>query len=130
MVNSWLFGSIGIVKNTTGVVEIKRVNEVIVVMQGTLLERNDIIKTKANSSIGIIFDDGSAFSFGETAIISVNEYEFNPAKEKYNMDITVEKGKAVFSSGKVGKIAPESVKIRTPKGVVGIRGTRFAVEVK
>ena len=107
MVSSWLFGSIGIVKNTTGVVEIKRVNEVIVVTQGMLLEKDDLIKTKANSTIGVILDDGSAFSLGETTIVSVNEYEFDPAKEEYNIDITVEKGKAVFSSGKVGKIAPE-----------------------
>ena len=44
--------------------------------------------------------------------------------------MNLKKGKAVFSSGKIGKLSPESVKFRIPEGIIGIRGTQFAVEVK
>jgi len=44
--------------------------------------------------------------------------------------LDLKKGKAVFSSGKIGKLSPKSVKFRIPTGVIGIRGTKFAVEAK
>ncbi len=40
------------------------------------------------------------------------------------------KGLATFESGKIGKLSPESVRFRIPEGTIGIRGTKFYVEVK
>jgi hypothetical protein len=89
-----------------------------------------MILTKSKSAIGVMFDDGTRLSLGEKAIFIINEFRVKPSKKSYNVDLRLKKGKAVFSSGKVGKLAPESVKFRIPEGIIGIRGTKFAVEVK
>jgi hypothetical protein len=128
--NSLLFASVGIVKNTTGKVDVKRDKKVIVIEAGFTLENGDIIMTKSKSSIGITFDDGTLLSLGEKAIFVINKFKVKPEKKEFDVDLYLKKGKAVFSSGRVGKFAPKSVKFRIPEGIIGIRGTKFAVEVK
>ena len=130
MISNLLLASVGIVKTIDGTVEVQRAKKVIALKKGSHLENGDIILTKAKSSIGIIFDDGSRLSLGAKAIFVINKFMVKPSKKKYDVDLDLKKGKAVFSSGKVGKLAPKSVKFRIPTGVIGIRGTKFAVEVK
>lgn len=86
--------------------------------------------TKSGSSIGIVFDDGTVLSLDEKAIFVINKFKVKPEKKEFDVDLFLKKGKAIFSSGRIGKLAPKSVKFRIPEGIIGIRGTKFAVEVK
>jgi hypothetical protein len=130
IMSNLLFASIAMVKTMTGIVEVKRNKQTIFLSVGSTLQEGDIIITKAKSSIGIIFDDGTRIALGEKAIFVIKVFKVNPNKKEYNIDLKLKKGKAVFSSGKIGKLSPESVKFHIPEGVIGIRGTQFAVEVK
>lgn len=125
-----LFANVGIIKKVTGAVEIKRQGKVIIAKVGSKLENSDVIITKSKSSVGIIFDDGSRLSLSEKAIFRINTFIVNPSKKKYKVDLELKKGKAMFSSGKIGKLAPKSFKFKIPEGAIGIRGTKFVVEVK
>lgn len=130
VMGSFLFANVGFVKKVIGEVEVKRAKKTIVLKKGSPVKNGDVIMTKAKSSVGITFDDGSRLSLGENSIIVIKKFKVNPEKKEYDVDLKLKKGKAVFSSGKVGKLAPESVKFRIPEGIIGIRGTKFAVEVK
>lgn len=130
LMSSLLLANVGIVKKLEGTVEVKRGKTVMLLKKGSRLKNGDIILTKAKSSIGITFDDGSRLSLGAKAIFVITKFIVKPSKKKYDVDLKLKKGKAVFSSGKVGKLAPQSVKFRIPEGIIGIRGTKFAVEVK
>jgi len=130
VMSSLLFSNVGIVKNTTGEVDVKRGKELIAIKAGYTLENGDIIMTKSKSSIGITFDDGTVLSLDEKAIFIINKFKVKPEKKEFDVDLYLKKGKAIFSSGRVGKLAPKSVKFRIPEGIIGIRGTKFAVEVK
>ena len=130
MMNTQLFASVGIVKNTTGEVEVKRDGKVEKIKSGFGLENGDIILTKSKSSIGITFDDGTILALDEKAIFVINKFKVKPEKKEFDVDLFLKRGKAVFSSGRVGKLAPKSVKFRIPEGIIGIRGTKFAVEAK
>lgn len=130
LINSLLSANIAIVKKMTGKVELKRNNHITSLQVGSLLENGDIIMSKADSSVGIVFDDGSLLSLGEEVVFVIKNFKFKPSAKEYDIDLKLIKGRAVFNSGKVGKLAPESVKFQIPEGIVGIRGTRFAVEVK
>jgi len=120
---------VGVVKSVQGTVYVKRENRTLNLNVGSILKRGDIIITKDKSSIGITFDDGTRISLGENSIFNINRYIFKPNKNQYDIDLKLIKGKALFNSGRVGKVAPESVKFNIPKGVIGIRGTEFVVEV-
>jgi hypothetical protein len=125
-----VLASVAIVKKATGEVEVKRNSKVITIKVGSKLENGDIIRTKSKSSVGIMFDDGSRLSLGEKAIFVINRFKVKPSTKDYEVDLNLKKGKAIFSSGKIGKLAPEAVKFHIPEGAIGIRGTKFAVEVK
>lgn len=130
IMSSFLFSNVGIVKNTTGEVDVKRGKNIVSIKAGDSLENGDIIMTKSKSSIGITFDDGTVLSLDEKAIFIINKFKVKPEKKEFDVDLYLKKGKAIFSSGRVGKLAPKSVKFRIPEGIIGIRGTKFAVEVK
>lgn len=121
---------VAVVKSLKGSVEMKRNETTILLKQGDTLENGDLIMTKKQSSIGIIFDDGTRLALGSKSIIKIKEFMVDPAKNKYNVDLNMTKGKASFSSGKIGKLSPESVKFHIPEGIISIRGTQFLVEVK
>jgi hypothetical protein len=130
IINTWLSASVGIVKKTSGKVEVKRADKIVDVDPGFSLENGDIIMTKSKSSVGMIFDDGTTISLDEKAIFVINKFKVKPEKKEFDVDLLLKKGKALFSSGRIGKLAPKSVKFRIPEGIIGIRGTKFAVEVK
>jgi len=130
IISGYLFGDIAIVKKIEGEVVVKRDKKEIPIKAGSSLKVGDIIMTKSNSAIGIIFDDGSCLSLDSKAIVVIKKFKFKPSTKEYDIDFYLKKGKAVFSSGEVGKLAPDSLKFRIPTGLIGIRGTKFAVEVK
>lgn len=128
---SFAFSSnIAIVKKLNGEVYAKRGEVLQQLDVGAKLQIGDILITKAKSSLGCIFEDGTLLSLGENSVLVINNYLFKPLKHQYDFDIDMKKGLSTFESGKIGKLAPQSVKFRVPEGMVGIRGTKFYVEVK
>ena len=102
----------------------------IAIHTGDRLYQNDIIRTGANSSVGIIFEDNTILSLGPKSEIVIDEYVFAPEKGKLSMFISMLKGTASYLSGIIGRQSPESVKFQTPDATIGIRGTQFLVKVK
>lgn len=96
---------------------------------GDKLYQRDIIRTGANSSVGIIFEDNSILSLGPKSEIMIDEYVFTPEKGRLSMITRMMKGTASYISGIIGKQSPESVKFQTPDATIGIRGTQFLVKV-
>ncbi len=128
---SLLFASgIAIVKKIGGEVFVKRNSHLISLKAGEQLYEGDILITKKNGKIGIIFDDGTLLSLGENSILNINKYIFKPASNNFDINLDMKKGLAAFESGKIGKLSPKSVKFKIPEGTIGIRGTKFLVEVK
>ncbi len=128
---SFVFASdVAIVKKVSGEVFVKRSENIQKLFAGKKIKESDIIITKKNSSVGMIFDDGTIISLGENSVLSINKYLFRPSQKEFSFDIDMSKGLATFESGKIGKLSPESVRFRIPEGTIGIRGTKFYVEVK
>jgi hypothetical protein len=121
---------IAIVKTVNGEVFAKRDNAMLALKAGNQLQVGDTLITKSSSSVGVIFHDGTVLSLGENSILSIDEFLFKPIEKEFKFDIDMRKGLASFESGKIGKLSPQSVKFRVPEGTVGIRGTKFYVEVK
>ncbi len=128
---SFLFASsIAIVKKASGEAFAKRNNHMISLKSGEQLYQGDVLITKKDGKLGIIFDDGTLLSLGENSILNINKYIFKPASNNFDINLDMKKGLAAFESGKIGKLSPKSVKFKIPEGTIGIRGTKFLVEVK
>lgn len=125
-----LGADIAIIKSAKGTVEIKRMYDILPVKVGDSLNEGDIIMTKEDSSVGIIFDDGTRLSLGAKSYLTIERYVFDPKNSKFVFDLNMTRGKAIFESGKFGAVAPKKVKFKVPDGIIGIRGTKFYVDVR
>jgi hypothetical protein len=66
--------NIGIVKQTTGIVKIKRLKKMITIVAEEKIYKNDIIITKNNSAICIILNNGKVVTLGENSILPINKH--------------------------------------------------------
>lgn len=126
---SYAADNIGSVKKVSGDVSILRGSAAIKATAGMRLNEGDIVRTGDDASAGIIFKDSTVFSVGSKSEVLINKYMFEPKDDQYAFSLNMKKGTAVYESGRMGKLSPESVKIHTPKATIGVRGTKFMVEV-
>lgn len=118
-----------LVKSVSGVVNVTRQQTSFEATGGTTLQVSDRIVTAPGASAAIVFRDGTLLTLGSGADILVRDYVFVPKDDKFAFSVYLSKGSAIYESGKIGKLSPQSVKVETPKATVGVRGTRFLIEV-
>ena len=97
---------------------------------GTPIHTGDQVITHTQGSVGIIFIDGAVLTLGPETRFTIDEFIFNPAEKEVSFIGNIIKGTISFLSGAIGRISPESVKIKTPTATLGLRGTKILVEVK
>lgn len=119
---------IGVIKSVTGQASLARNGGATPVAVGQSLELGDRIETDSDGAVGFTLNDGSRFSVGPNSAIIVEQFEFQPAKGLLALIAELIYGTMTHSSGDIGRMKPEAVKIGTPLGVVGVRGTRFAIK--
>lgn len=121
---------IAIVKQVQGEVTLKRAGAIREVRQRDKLQAGDILMTGANAQVGVIFHDGSVLSLEEKSFLRVEEFIFQPIENQFIFKLYLQKGTALFESGKIGSLSPENFSFGIPAGTIGIRGTKFLVEVR
>jgi hypothetical protein len=95
---------------------------------GDLVYKGDVILTGADSAIGIVFSDGTAFNLSSNARMELNEFIYDPKGTSNSTLFSLSKGTFTFIAGKVAKTG--DMKIDTPVATMGIRGTTPHVEIR
>jgi hypothetical protein len=121
---------VGSVNKLKGAASIIRQNQVIPAQIGEKIYKMDSLKTGRNGSVGVIFKDDTLLSIGPQSEIIISEFLFSPAEGKLSMITRLLKGTAVYLTGIIAKLSPESVRFETPVANIGIRGTKFAVKIE
>jgi hypothetical protein len=119
----------GFIKKLSGEVTIHRSDTIVEAHAGIQLISSDKLITNDKSYASIMFTDGTTITVGPGTEFDINSYQFEPDVEAYSFSMYLKKGSAIYNSGKIGKLSPESVDISTPRASVGVRGTRFIIEV-
>lgn len=97
---------------------------------GMPLQAGFIVRTGANGSLGVTLRDNTVMSFGPKTEFVVDEYLYAPGKGDLRLSARMVKGTLHYVSGTIARLRPEAVTIRTPTGVVGVRGTEFLLLVE
>ncbi len=125
-----VFSQVAMVKTIKNDVQVKRAYDIFTVKVGFVLNEDDILITGKDSSVGIIFTDGTRLSLDAKSHIVIEKYIYDPEQNNFAFDLNMTKGKALFESGKFGIMAPQKVKFKVPNGIIGIDGTKFYVDIK
>lgn len=119
---------VALMKRVSGRVTITAEGKTSEALVGHHLRVTDRVVAGPGSTAAIVFKDGTMLTLGAGADIVVRDYVFQPKTGTYAFSLYMRKGSAIYESGKIGKLAPGSVKVQTPSATVGVRGTRFLIE--
>jgi len=118
---------VALFKSVSGDVKVARAGTTLVPVAGTHIMRSDVVTSGPKSTGGIVFVDGTLLTQDASSEIEITRYVFQPETSTYDFSIYLKKGATIYSSGKLGKLSPQSVSVNTPRASVGVRGTRFLV---
>ncbi len=123
---------IALVKRVSGSAQLWRAGASQALKEGQTLAATDRVQTGADGTAALVFRDGTRLTLGHSSDLQLRRYAFAPKADGCGdcaFDIYLSKGQAVYASGKIGKLAPQSVQLETPNAVAGVRGTRLILEV-
>jgi hypothetical protein len=120
---------VGLVKVSKGDVRIERAGARLPAGVGAAVQPSDVIVTGADGLAGITFTDNSLVSLGPNSVFSIDKYRFDSTTHAGEFESSLTRGRLAAVSGKMVKQSPESMKVRTPSAIMGVRGTEFIVQV-
>jgi hypothetical protein len=120
----------GSVKKVAGDAVLRRGADRITVTEGLHILPHDVLETTAGASIGIILQDGTRVAIGPNTRLEIDTYVYSPGEGKLESVLRLIRGAMVYVSGKMSQLSPGSSKVETPVGVVGLRGTEFAISLE
>ena len=120
---------VGLIKVSKGSVQIERAGAKLPAAVGMGLQASDVIVTGADGSAGVTFTDNSLVSVGPNSVFAIDKYSFDSTTHQGEFEGNLKQGRLAAVSGKMVKQSPESMKIRTPSAIMGVRGTEFLVQV-
>jgi hypothetical protein len=121
---------VGSVKAVQGGAVVRRGTESIPIREGMHLMLNDILQTSADGRLGVILQDGTRISLGPNTELKVDRFVYQPVEGKFGLVLQLGRGMLAYISGRIAHFSPESISVETPVGVLGLRGTHFAVSIE
>jgi hypothetical protein len=118
------------VKTVTGDAVIVRGGNRLPAKVGDAVYEKDTIETGDNGALGLTFVDNTVMSTGPNSEIDLSEYRFDSSNFNGAMLADMHKGTVTMVSGDIARSSPGAMKVRTPAAIVGVRGTRFAIQVE
>lgn len=120
----------GYVKTVTGDAWVTTTGQRVKALPGTEVSIGSQIKTAPGASLGITFRDNTVMSFGPDTEMTVDAYLYAPAQGQLQLSTSLVKGSLNYVSGVIAKLKPEAVTVKTPSGIIGVRGTQFLARVE
>ena len=119
----------GHIKIATGSAFIVRNGADVAARPGQMVFPSDALRTGADSSVGVTLMDDTRLSLGPNSEVRLERYVYAPAEGGFGMVLNFVRGVAAYVSGRIAKLAPDSIRLETPAAIVGVRGTTVAVRV-
>ena len=122
--------SAGRVKVVTGSASIVRNGNTIPARPGDEVFASDTLQTGADGSLGITLKDDTRLSLGPSSEVRLERYVYAPESGALGMVLHFVRGMTAYISGRMAKMAPDSIRLETPAAIVGVRGTTLAINVE
>ena len=117
------------IKSSAGVAAIERGAARLPAKPGLQLNPGDRLVTGKDGRISLSFIDNTRFSVGPNSRVAVNEFVYDRTRQQGRFLTQVDRGSLAIVSGHIAKSGRDAMKVRTPNSLLGVRGTRFIVEV-
>lgn len=96
---------------------------------GQTVFETDGLRTGADGKVGVTLNDDTRLSLGPNSELKLERFTFAPADSGFSLVLKFVKGAATYVSGRIAKLAPDSIRLETPAAIIGVRGTTLAISV-
>ena len=120
----------GRIKVVSGSAFIVRESGLIPARAGQPVFEADGLRTGVDGRIGVTLKDDTRVSIGPSSEVRLERFVFAPADGGLGLVFKIVRGVAAYVSGRIAKLAPDSVRLETPAAIVGVRGTSLAIRVE
>jgi hypothetical protein len=120
----------GHVKVASGLAFIVRQNATVAARPGDAVFATDALRTGADGTVGVTLQDDTRLSIGPSSEVRLERYVYSPGEGGFGMVLKFVRGVAAYVSGRMAKLAPNSIRLETPAAIVGVRGTTVAIRVE
>ena len=120
---------VGFIRNAEGAGSVQRAGQDLTAREGLELVEGDVIRTASDGRIGVLFHDDTRVGLGPGSEVRIVRYRFQPTRDDLAFVLRIARGAVSYVSGKIAALGPGHVRIETPAGIVGVRGTAFAVRI-
>jgi hypothetical protein len=121
--------AVGRVKIVSGSVFVVRGGTSIPAQAGQPIFEADSLRTGTDGRIGLALKDDTRVSLGPGSEVRVDRFVYAPAEGRLGLVLNVVRGVVAYVSGRIAKLAPDSIRLETPAAVMGVRGTTLALRV-
>jgi hypothetical protein len=120
---------IGQVKVVRGQVAVERGPGSVPAVAGLRLQAADTVRTGSDGAVGITMNDDSLLSAGPNSVLSLDRFVLEASTGQGVFAATLSRGTLAVVSGRLAKQSPDAMQLRTPRTILGVRGTEFVVTV-
>lgn len=119
----------GRIKVASGAAFIVREGATMPAQAGQVVYAADSLRTGADGSIGVTLKDDTRLSLGPASEVRLERFAYEPGRD-VGMVLRFVRGVAAYVSGRIAKLAPDSIRLETPAAIVGVRGTSLIFRVQ
>ncbi|HKE83621.1 MAG TPA: FecR domain-containing protein [Vicinamibacterales bacterium] len=119
----------GRIKIAAGEVFVVRGGAMLPAKAGEEVLESDTLQTGADGRLGITLRDDTRISLGPDSEVRLDTFLYTPSEERLGLVLNFVRGSAVYVSGKIAQLAPDSIRLETPAAVVDARGSMVAIQV-
>ncbi len=117
----------GRIKTSAGAVRVTHIGSEFAAQPGQSVYPGDLIRTGRDGRIGLTLNDDTRLSLGPDSELRIDRFSYAPAEGQLGLAIKLIRGVAAYVSGRIAKLAPDSIRIETPTAILGVRGTTLAI---
>src|ERR1051326_104688 len=104
----------GRIKTATGAVRVVHTGSEFPAQPGQTVYQGDLIRTGRDGRIGVTLNDDTRLSLGPDSELRIDRFSYAPAEGQLALAIKLVRGVAAYVSGRIAKLAPDSIRIETP----------------
>jgi hypothetical protein len=119
----------GRIKVSEGAAFVVRDGAAIPAKVGDVVFESDGVRT-GDGKIGITLNDDTRLSLGPDSELTLERFTYAPAESGFGLVLKFVRGAATYVSGRIAKLAPDSIRLETPASIIGVRGTTLAIQVQ
>ena len=94
---------------------------------GSKIYFGDTIIVKEQSNAQILLLDETAITVGEKSELTIDDFVYDPKSKVGKIVSNIKVGTVRIITGEISKQNPDNLEVNVPSGLIGARGTEFAV---